>query len=70
MSYSYAIKSSPLPLSDYKLTIKVEPKGEGLSTITWSSTFTPAAGKEASAEEAVAGIYQSGLDSVKAKAGM
>jgi uncharacterized protein YndB with AHSA1/START domain len=53
MSYSYAIKSSPLPLSDYKSTIKVEPKGEGLSTITWSSTFTPAAGKEASAEEAV-----------------
>jgi uncharacterized protein YndB with AHSA1/START domain len=70
MSYSYAIKSSPLPLSDYKSTIKVEPKGEGMSTITWSSTFTPAAGKEANAEEAVAGIYQSGLDSVKAKAGM
>ena len=53
MSYSYAIKSSPLPLSDYKSTIKVEPKGEGLSTITWSSTFTPAAGKEANAEEAL-----------------
>jgi hypothetical protein len=52
MSYSYAIKSSPLPLSDYKSTIKVEPKGEGMSTITWSSTFTPAAGKEANAEEA------------------
>jgi hypothetical protein len=49
MSYSYAIKSSPLPLSDYKSTIKVEPKGEGMSTITWSSTFTPAAGKEANA---------------------
>jgi Polyketide cyclase / dehydrase and lipid transport len=64
MSYSYAIKSSPLPLSDYKSTIKVEPKGEGMSTITWSSTFTPAAGKD------VAGIYQSGLDSVKAKARM
>jgi Polyketide cyclase / dehydrase and lipid transport len=29
MSYSYAIKSSLLPLSDYKSTIKVEPKGEG-----------------------------------------
>jgi Polyketide cyclase / dehydrase and lipid transport len=48
----------------------VEPKGEGMATITWSSTFTPAVGKEANAEEAVAGIYQSGLDSVKAKAGM
>ena len=70
MSYSYAIKSSPLPLSDYKSTIKVEPKGEGMSTITWSSTFTPVGGKEDNAQEAVAGIYQSGLDSVKAKAGM
>ena len=59
-----------MPLSDYKSTIKVEPKGVGMSTITWSSTFTPAAGKGANAEEAVAGIYQSGLDSVKAKAGM
>ena len=40
MSYSYAIKSSPLQLSDYKSTIKVEPKGEGLSTITRRYLYT------------------------------
>lgn len=66
-SYSYAIKSSPLPLTDYQSTLKVEPKGSGMSTITWNSTFTPASGKDAAAKDAVGGIYQSGLDAVKSK---
>jgi hypothetical protein len=66
-TYSYAIKSSPLPLSDYKSTIKVEPKGKDMATITWNSTFTPASGKDAAAKDAVSGIYQSGLDAVKTK---
>ena len=66
-SYSYAIKTSPLPLTDYVSTIKVEPKGKDMSTITWNSTFTPASGKESAAEGAVGGIYQSGLDAVKSK---
>jgi hypothetical protein len=70
MSYSYAIKSSPLPVSGYTSTIKVTPKGKDMSTVTWSGAFTPASGKEADAENAVSGIYQSGLDAVKAKAGM
>ena len=70
MSYSYAIKSSPLPLSGYVSTIKVVPKGANMSTITWSSTFTPAVGKDTDAQNAVGGIYQSGLDAVKAKASM
>jgi hypothetical protein len=66
-SYSYAIKTSPLPLTDYNSTIKVAAKGSSMSTITWNSTFTPASGKEAAAEDAVGGIYQSGLDAVKTK---
>lgn len=70
MSYSYAIKSSPLPLSNYLSTIKVVPKGDDMSTITWSSTFTPVSGKETDADTAIGGIYQSGLDAVKAKAAM
>jgi hypothetical protein len=66
-SYSYAIKTSPLPLTDYVSTIKVAAKGKDMSTITWNSTFTPASGKEAAASDAVGGIYQSGLDAVKSK---
>lgn len=66
-SYSYAIKSSPLPLSGYQSTLKVEPKGSDMSTVTWTSTFTPASGKDAAAKDAVGGIYQAGLDSIKSK---
>ena len=66
-SYSYAIKSSPLPLTGYVSTLKVVEKGAGLSTISWNSTFTPAAGQEAAADAAVGGIYEGGLDAVKSK---
>jgi hypothetical protein len=66
-TYSYAIKSSPLPLTGYKSTITIKPKGADMSTITWKSTFTPNPGQDAAASDAVGGIYQAGLDSVKAK---
>ena len=65
MSYTYAIEKSPLPIKDYVSTLKVVPKGSDMSTIEWSSTYTPDAGKEAAAETAIGGIYQAGLDNVK-----
>lgn len=67
MSYSYKINSSPLPLTGYVSTISVAANPAGGSIITWKSTFTPAAGKDAAASDAVGGIYQSGLDAIKAK---
>jgi hypothetical protein len=70
MTYSYAIEKSPLPLTGYVSTIKVVPKGDGMSTVEWSSTFTPDQGKEADAEAAVSGIYQAGLDNIQKQAGM
>ena len=65
-SYSYKIDSSPLPLTGYVSTISVAAKAGG-STVTWTSTFTPAAGKDDAASGAVGGIYQGGLDAIKAK---
>ena len=65
--YSYAIKSSPLPISHYTSTIKVTPNGKGISTVTWSSTYTPDAGKESAANDALSGIYEAGLDGIKSK---
>ena len=38
-SYSYAFKSSPLPVTGYTSTIKVQAKTPGVSTVTWSSTY-------------------------------
>lgn len=66
-SYSYTFKSSPLPVTDYTSTLKVVAKGDGVSTVTWSSTYVPNAGKEHDARKALTGIYESGLASIKAK---
>lgn len=65
--YSYAFKSSPLPVTEYESTIKVEAKGNGVSTVTWSSTYNANPGKEKDADEALSGIYEAGLAAIKAK---
>ena len=66
-SYSYTFKSSPVPVTDYVSTIKVVAKSDGVSTVTWSSTFVPNAGKEKDALEALTGIYDAGLTMIKSK---
>ena len=66
-SYTYVFKSSPLPVTGYTSTIKVAPKGEGVSTVTWSGAYTPNAGKEQDAMAALNGIYDAGLTSIQAK---
>ena len=65
LSYTYAIVKSPLPISEYKSTIKVLPRGDGTSTVEWSSTYKPDSGKEQAAETAITGIYKSGLDNIQ-----
>lgn len=66
-SYSYAFLSSPLPVSNYRSTIKVSAKGDGSSTITWSGSYTPDEGKEKAANEALIGVYEAGLAEIKAR---
>ena len=66
-TYSYSFVSSPLPVTNYSSTIKVTAKGEGTSLITWTGTYTPDAGKEKDANEALNGVYEAGLSSIKAK---
>jgi hypothetical protein len=66
-SYSYTFKSSPLPVTNYTSTIKVLPKSEGVSTVIWSSTYVPDPGKEQAALEALTGIYEAGLATIKEK---
>ena len=70
MEYTYEIVKSPLPITDYKSTLKVSKVSDGESKIAWSSTYTPDKGKEAAADEAIAGIYQSGLDNIQKMTGM
>ena len=70
MEYTYEIEKSPLPITDYKSTLKVTKVNDNESKVAWSSTYTPDKGKDAAADEAIAGIYQSGLDNIQKMEGM
>ena len=64
-TYSYSIEQAPFPASDYLATIKVEAQGQG-SRVTWSGRFNAFG---VSDEEVVAlfnGIYQGGLNALRA----
>jgi ketosteroid isomerase-like protein len=65
-SYSYTFLSSPLPVTNYVSTIKVTAKGEGVSQVTWTGSYTPDPGKEKDASEALIGVYEAGLAGIKA----
>ena len=66
-SYSYAFLSSPLPVTQYKSTIQVTAKSEGVSVVTWTGSYTPDSGKEKDAIDALNGIYESGLAAIQAR---
>jgi hypothetical protein len=65
--YSYTFASAPIPVSHYAATIGVTPRKPSGATITWQGTWTPEPGKEKAALDALTGIYESGLDALKAK---
>jgi hypothetical protein len=65
--YSYQFQSSPLPVKHYQSTIEVSSSGAGVSTVTWSGTYTPNRGKEKDAQDALNGIYSAGLESIKTR---
>jgi len=67
-SYGYAILESPLPVANYVSTIAVKDGADaGTVSITWSSTFDPKGASEDDARKVIAGIYDAGLGSLKAK---
>jgi len=65
--YSYTFAASPIPVDHYDATISVAPKKTGGATVTWHGTWTPQAGKEKAAMDALTGIYESGLDALKVR---
>lgn len=66
-SYSYTFKSAPVPVTHYASTISVAAKGDGTSTVTWKGAYTPDAGQAKAASDALGGIYESGLEAIKAR---
>ncbi len=64
MSYSYAILESPLPIQNYVSTFKVTSAGDGCE-VTWFSSFDTT-GDEDEMIGLIRGIYEGGLDNLKA----
>ncbi|MBI1210031.1 MAG: SRPBCC family protein [Alphaproteobacteria bacterium] len=65
--YSYAFVASPIPARGYFATIRVVPRNEGGSTVIWNGSYVPAPGKQREIEDALTGIYESGLSAIRAK---
>jgi hypothetical protein len=65
-TYSYSIVSGPFPVTHYLATLQVAAAGEQESVITWSGSFTPEGVSDAEAETIFQGVYQGGLDALKA----
>ena len=65
--YSYSFRASPFPVTHYMGTIWVVSEGAHRSTVLWTGTYTPLPGKEKDANDAFAGVYESGLAALKAR---
>lgn len=65
--YSYTFVGQPLPVETYDATIKVVPHGYGGATIVWHGEYKALPGKDKDVNDALVGIYESGLAAIKAK---
>ncbi|MGA7981880.1 MAG: SRPBCC family protein [Chromatiaceae bacterium] len=64
--YTYSIEQGPLPVANYKATIRVRQEpGKPGSVVEWSSEFVPSGAAEPDAIAAIQGIYQAGFDNLK-----
>jgi hypothetical protein len=66
MTYSYTIEEGPLPVANYKSTLKVIAKDKG-ATIDWSGNFDAKGAPDADAVKTITGIYDGGVDALVAK---
>jgi len=64
-TYSYSIEQAPFPVTDYLASILVEARGQG-SRVTWSGRFTPNGVSDDEAQALFTGIYQGGLEALRA----
>jgi hypothetical protein len=66
-SYTYSILESPLPVSGYVSTLGVlDGDAPDMATVVWASQFAAEGMSEQEASAVIAGIYEAGLQSLKA----
>ncbi|VVM41094.1 hypothetical protein PS662_00293 [Pseudomonas fluorescens] len=64
-TYSYTIVQAPFPATDYLAMIRVEAQGDG-ARVTWSGEFAPVGVSEEEVVALFGGIYQGGLEALRA----
>ena len=64
-TYSYSILQAPFPAKDYLATLSVEARGEG-ARVTWSGKFEPVGVSDEEVVALFSGIYQGGLEALRA----
>lgn len=65
MTYSYSIEQAPFPASNYLATLKVDAQEQG-ARVTWSGRFTAVGVSDEEVVALFSGIYQGGLDALRA----
>jgi mxaD protein len=65
-SLRYNILESPLPVTAYVATLHVSKAPSGGSLVEWTGTFRSPKDKQEAAVKALEGIFQAGLDNLKA----
>lgn len=64
--YTYTIEQGPLPVAQYKATIRLrQDPGRPGCVVDWSSEFAPSGAPEGDAVAAIRNIYQAGFDNLK-----
>ena len=67
--YSYEILESPLPVKNYKATLKVgEDDEEGRVEIVWQATFDAEGASDDDAKKKIADVFDAGVSGIKEKA--
>ena len=64
-TYSYSILQAPFPARDYLATVKVEALGQG-ARVTWSGRFEPVGVSEEEVVALFTGVYEGGLQALRA----
>lgn len=65
-NYSYSIVEGPFPVTNYLANLQVTAISDQETEVTWSGSFTPDGITDAEAESLFDGVYQGGLDALKA----
>ena len=67
-AYTYTITESPLPLSDYRSTLRVSEEGSG-AVVEWTARFEANGAPVEDVVGILTGVYQAGLGALRAKFG-